>query len=224
MNCNYSDKIMKIIEEGKKCNCNSVIVGPTGPAGPATITIGTTTTGDSGTEASVTNVGTSENVILNFVIPQGPTGPTGPTGPEGTSSLSAYGRIYDVAENDIVLTANTAKSIPLGSAGPLSNITLGNDNTLLLEESGTYLIDYYFSGSSNVTTQITIEVVQNSNPIGNTTITKDVTANEDIDFSGSTIITLTENDKIGLEIESQQGATITPSTGTSAYLNILKLS
>lgn len=76
MDSNYSDKIRKILEEGKKCNFNSIIVGPTGPSGPATITVGTTTTGDPGTEASVTNVGTSENVVLNFVIPQGPTGPT----------------------------------------------------------------------------------------------------------------------------------------------------
>lgn len=51
-------------------------IGPTGPAGEAaTITIGTTTTGDPGTEASVVNSGTATNAILDFTIPQGPTGP-----------------------------------------------------------------------------------------------------------------------------------------------------
>ncbi len=66
--------------------------GPTGPSGPATITIGTTTTGEAGTEASVVNSGSDENVILDFTIPvgfdgldglDGATGPTGPTGPAG---------------------------------------------------------------------------------------------------------------------------------------------
>jgi hypothetical protein len=49
--------------------------GPVGPQGPtgtsATISIGTTTTGDPGTSASVTNVGTDTAAILNFVIPRG---------------------------------------------------------------------------------------------------------------------------------------------------------
>ena len=54
-------------------------VGPTGPAGadaePLTLTIGTFTTGDTGTEASATITGTSPDYILNLTIPQGPTGP-----------------------------------------------------------------------------------------------------------------------------------------------------
>ena len=52
--------------------------GATGPAGAngtaATITVGTTTTGEPGTNASVTNVGTNTAAILNFVIPRGDPG------------------------------------------------------------------------------------------------------------------------------------------------------
>lgn len=64
---------------------NCYLIGPTGPTGPAgsgsaTITVGTTITGEPGSMASVTNSGTSENVILDFVIPQGPTGPSGNDG------------------------------------------------------------------------------------------------------------------------------------------------
>ena len=44
--------------------------GETGPAGQAaTITVGTTTMGDPGTEAQVTNSGTAQNAIFNFTIP-----------------------------------------------------------------------------------------------------------------------------------------------------------
>lgn len=67
--------------------------GPTGPQGEpgtaATIAIGTVTTGDPGTEASVTNSGTANAAIFDFTIPrgeqgiQGPKGETGATGAQG---------------------------------------------------------------------------------------------------------------------------------------------
>ena len=48
------------------------LTGPTGAA--ATITIGTVTTGDPGTEATVTNSGTTEEAVFDFVIPRGKPG------------------------------------------------------------------------------------------------------------------------------------------------------
>lgn len=61
--------------------------GETGPQGPAaTISIGTTTTGEPGTDVSVTNSGTSSAAILNFTIPRGAKGDKGnkgDTGPQG---------------------------------------------------------------------------------------------------------------------------------------------
>lgn len=58
--------------------------GPQGEQGPAgTIEIGTTTTGEAGTDAEVENVGTPENAILNFTIPKGDKGEQGETGPQG---------------------------------------------------------------------------------------------------------------------------------------------
>ena len=64
--------------------------GPTGPQGEtgspgaaATVTVGTVTTGEPGTQAAVTNSGTTEAAVLNFTIPQGATGATGPKGDTG---------------------------------------------------------------------------------------------------------------------------------------------
>jgi hypothetical protein len=61
--------------------------GPTGPTGPgATIQVNSTVTGAPGTNASVTNVGSLQNALFNFVIPRGDvgaTGATGATGPQG---------------------------------------------------------------------------------------------------------------------------------------------
>jgi hypothetical protein len=53
-------------------------IGPTGPTGAdgetPTITIGTVTTGDPGTEAAASITGTAPNFILNLTIPQGQPG------------------------------------------------------------------------------------------------------------------------------------------------------
>ena len=66
------------------------VTGPTGatgatgiPGGAATVEVGNVTTGAPGTNAEVSNAGTAQNALLNFVIPQGSTGPTGPTGAAG---------------------------------------------------------------------------------------------------------------------------------------------
>lgn len=73
--------------------------GPVGPLGPqgdkgdkgdtgepgaaATIQVGTVFTGDPGSEAIVTNAGSTSAAILNFTIPRGDKGDTGPMGPSG---------------------------------------------------------------------------------------------------------------------------------------------
>lgn len=109
---NNYERAMEKIKKDKKCKPYYVSViggavgptGPTGPAGPATIAVGTTSTGLPGTEALVTNSGTDENVILDFIIPVGETGPTGPTGEIGPTG-------------------------PIGPAGETPVITIGTVTT-----------------------------------------------------------------------------------------------
>lgn len=58
--------------------------GATGPTGPATtLTVGTVTTGASGSPATVTITGTAPNQVFNASIPEGPQGPQGIQGPQG---------------------------------------------------------------------------------------------------------------------------------------------
>lgn len=58
--------------------------GPQGkPGAAATIQVGTVTTGNPGTQASVTNSGTTSAAIFDFVIPQGPQGEQGIQGIQG---------------------------------------------------------------------------------------------------------------------------------------------
>lgn len=240
-NC-FDNKIKKILDCGKQCNCTPVIVGPTGPTGPqgpVSIAVGVTTTTDPGTNASVTNVGTDDNVILNFNIPkgetgpigpqgipgiEGPTGPTGPTGPAGPTAIETYGRKYNTSTDNISLETNIAQNIPLGNNGPTNNITTATQNTLTITENGVYLVEYGFSGSSSTNATLTVEVNQNANAISGTSIVKTVTANNNTDFNSSTINSFAVGDEIGLSINSSTAATITPANGTNAYLNIVRIS
>ena len=70
-----------------------------------TITIGTVTTGAPGTDATITNVGTAENAILNFVIPRGDVGATGATGTTGATGPAGA-------------TGATGATGPAGPTGP----------------------------------------------------------------------------------------------------------
>ena len=180
--------------------------GPVGPRGPAGLD------GIPGMEGPTGPTGEPG--------PQGPQGPTGPTGPAATS---AFGRKYDNSTNNINLQENVAQTIPLASNGPNSGIGVDTANALTINESGTYKVDYYFSGSTSQNANITVEINQNQTSIGSTTIIKDTTANVDTDFIGSSINSFAAGDKITLTIESTSTVTVTPTTGTSAYLNIYKI-
>ena len=77
-------------------------VGPQGPQGPqgtaATVTAGTTTTGLAGTNAIVTNSGTSSAAVFDFTIPRGDTGLTGATG-AGVAVGGTTGQVLVKASN-----------------------------------------------------------------------------------------------------------------------------
>lgn len=61
------------------------VQGPKGDKGDTALSVevGTTTTGEAGTNASVTNSGTATDLILNFTIPKGDKGDKGEKGSQG---------------------------------------------------------------------------------------------------------------------------------------------
>lgn len=88
------EKIRKKIEKVNKFTRFYAIPGPKGDAGEkgekgdsgvANITVGSTETVSSSSSAEVINVGTSDNVILNFKIPRGKDGEKGEKGEQGDS-------------------------------------------------------------------------------------------------------------------------------------------
>lgn len=93
------------------------IQGPAGPKGDkgdaaATVTVQSTTTGAAGTNASVTNSGTSSDVQLNFTIPRGADGATGATGPQGPAGQNAN---IDPLDNRISLNLAVSSAYGVNS-------------------------------------------------------------------------------------------------------------
>lgn len=62
----WSDATTVIGPQGDQGN-----TGERGPQGPVSVSVGTTTTGAAGSEASVTNSGDADDVVLDFTVPQG---------------------------------------------------------------------------------------------------------------------------------------------------------
>ena len=67
-----------------------------------TVTVGTVTTGEPGTDAAVTNAGTSAAAVLNFVIPRGEKGETGTTGEAGYTPVKGVDYFTDAEKSEII--------------------------------------------------------------------------------------------------------------------------
>ena len=104
---------------------------PPTPLAP-TVTVGTTFTGAPGTSAVVTNSGTPQNAVLNFVIPRGETGAVGATGLPGAPATVTVGTTTTGAPgtNATVTNSGTANNavlnftVPAGETGT-ANLSYG---------------------------------------------------------------------------------------------------
>lgn len=91
----------------------------------ATITVGTTTTGNPGTNADVTNSGTNLNAVLNFTIPRGADGQNGQNGADGQAATITVGTTTTGAAGTSASVTNVGTSsaavfnftIPQGAQG-----------------------------------------------------------------------------------------------------------
>ena len=152
-----------------------VLKGETGPAGAVgsagTVTIGTTTTGSSGGNASVTNSGTSSEAVLNFTLPKGVSGAAGVQGSQGLTGATGE------AGDNATIQISTVTTLPEDSNATVTNI--GSDTAAVLQFGlpmgqtgaqgtfrwkGAYSATYtygqndvaYYNGSSYVATQGTL--------------------------------------------------------------------
>ena len=114
----------------------------------ATVRVGSVTTGQPGTSASVTNSGTASAAVLDFVIPagskgdQGQTGSTGPAGATGAPGTAATVQVGSVTTGQPGTSASVTNSgtasaavldfvIPRGAAGPKGDSGAGTGDMLV---------------------------------------------------------------------------------------------
>ena len=135
--------------------------GPPGPQGQkgepgaaATVTVGTVTTGEHGTDAIVTNSGTESAAVLNFTIPRGENGAVGAVGPRGPKG-------------------DTGETGPAGAGVPDGG-TVGQ--LLGKTESGTAWIDPPQSGGGITTLHINVTGINTETMVA--TFTADKTTTE----------------------------------------------
>ena len=111
------------------------LTGPSGPSGSAaTITVGSVTTGASGTAAQVTNSGTSSAAILNFTLPAGATGAAGAGGAGGgasTSGIPFASVLHSVSFQALFYSVNGANAALNESASVLTWVLNGCTATSL---------------------------------------------------------------------------------------------
>lgn len=112
----------------KKSNTNGDTKWIDPPSGSTvSVNVGTTTTGEPGTNANVTNSGDETNVILNFTIPRGDTGPTGP----GVATGGTTGQIlakksnanFDTEWIDVPNSGGLTKTILWTNPNPKNEMT-----------------------------------------------------------------------------------------------------
>ena len=123
--------------------------GPTGPTGAAaTITIGNVTTGEPGTNVEITNSGTDENAVFNFVIPRGATGATGGGG--GTPDVLAT--VDSSAQSTAAGSALVFNETPLVSGTSITHQAGSTD--IQITQPGIY--QAFFQGNVTPDTGTTI--------------------------------------------------------------------
>ena len=158
------------------------------------------------------------NYLLNFVIPQGPTGPTGPS-----SGLPAFGGKYNTASQTLNLGIGTQTQLPLPTSMPNLNTDYTQTNSITVNQTGTYEINYYSNMSAALATTVTFAVRQNGSNIPATVIARALTVGTSTIYSGSVIVNLTAGNIIDMAISALLAVGITLGSGVNASLSIKKL-
>lgn len=209
-----------------KCGCGSLggcrqciqpPMPPTPPMPPVIgITVGNTVTGAPGTGASVVNRGTPQNVILDFVIPQGVAGPA------GQSAIQVYGGVYSVGTGTLALTADTPTAVPLNSVMSQMGAT-SSGGSITVENGGIYAIEYKIRATSANASLLTAEMTVNGVAVTGGTSVVNATEGTQADLGVRLITALTANSTVALRITSSDVNTLTLADGTNAYLTVEKV-
>ena len=192
--------------------------GETGPTGATpVVTIGPTVTSEPGTDADVASTETADGVELTFTIPRGDTGPGGGGG------LLAYGGKYNDTAQTLNLLIGSQEQLPLAVDMPASNVDLSPVNSLQIQESGVYEINYMFNASASVGASVTLSVRRNGTIIPSTEEQHLLAVATESIYSGSVIENLSAGDLLDMAVSALAALTLSLSTGVTVTLSVKRL-
>ena len=139
----------QVLAKKSNTNYDTEWIDNSGSGSTVSVNVGETTTGEPGTNASVTNSGDETNVVLNFTIPRGKTGPQGPQGEPGADG----------------------KTGPQGPAGP-GVATGGTTGQVLAKKSNTnYDTEWIDNSGSGSTVSVNVGETTTGEPGTNASVT-----------------------------------------------------
>ena len=155
---------------------------------------------------------------------QGITGPQGPIGPPGPSNITAYGIRYSMSDAQLNLQQAIDTTIPLNEKGVALFTEYPDDNSIKINESGVYLVSYFFTGATNEDCSLTTSIRANNILQPATNTTSEFQAQIINNISGSTIVSLLKDDHITLNIKSSITVNLIFNGSTNAMLSVIKIS
>lgn len=155
------------------------------------VTVGTVTTASSDTPASVTNSGTSTDLVLDFVIPKGETGEQGEKGDAGASSVFVGGFLADtiIFDSDPQGQIDNKLSGNFGSENAGKYLQVDNNGNVqaVSSDAENDVIDgYYYNGAFYEDSEHTIQLIGASGKIY-----IDLNENLQYRYNGSNYVPLT---------------------------------
>lgn len=203
-------------------------IGPRGLPGEIgisqAITIDATETIEPDEEAIVHDDFESNIHHLTFYIPKGEKGDPGPIGPQGPAArTSAYAIRYLISARELQLSGQQDVLVPLNETGESNNATYIDDYAIQINETGCYLISYFLSASPSEQASITPTVKSNDIVVTAANACADWIGDSTGNISNTIITSLTEGDKITLNVRADEEITLTFGDRTSAVLTITKI-
>ena len=166
---------------------------------------------------------------LAFSIPkgekgdQGERGVQGPAGPPGTEFVSSYGIRYSMVDTQLALPQGTDTKIPLPEKGVAFLTEYPDDNSIKIKENGVYLVSYLLCGATNEECSMTMSVRANDILQPATSATSEFSAQMINSISGTTIVSLQQNDLVTLNVKSSKAVNLKFNGSTNAMLSVTKI-
>lgn len=198
--------------------------GPRGRSGPTTIKIGETQTVESNQEAAVENVGTENDLILNFKIPKGLKGEKGEKGESSLITIPpAYGMRFLTSNQQIELAKLADTIISFNEVGPNKNTDYQVDNAIKINQSGFYIISYFLSGITDRDCTLTLSVMNENKIVPGSDINANFEATYKSNISNTIIAALPANSIITLNVRATDNITMSFDETTNATLTVAKI-